>query len=113
MHFKKTLKKKGRAFQNIGNKKYLYMCPTVKSVLLLWFKSIRITMYMEEDNNSGKICDDVYIVRQFHSSHNAPLLPHPKILHKYCFQFLLGRLKNYAKFWRVNKVPYGKCWSGV
>ena len=28
-------------------------------------------------------------------------MPHPKILHKYCFQFLLGRLN------------YGKCWSGV
>ena len=25
MDFKKTLKKKGRTFQNIGNKKYIYM----------------------------------------------------------------------------------------
>ena len=25
MHFKKTLKKKGRAFQNIGNKKNIYI----------------------------------------------------------------------------------------
>ena len=38
-------------------------------------------------------------------SHNAPYLP-PKILHKHCFQLLLGRLKylgevknkGYAKF---------------
>ena len=93
--------------------KNIYIYPTVKSVLLLWFRSIRITIYEEDDNNSGKICADVYFVRQFHSSHNAPLLPHPKSLHKYCFQFLLGRLKSYAKFWRVNKVHYGICWSGV
>ena len=43
------------------------------------------------------------------------------ILHKHCFQFLLGRLaatvaypgemknKGYAKFWGSNKVHYGRC----
>ena len=43
------------------------------------------------------------------------------MLHKYCFQFLLGRLyypgetknKGYEKFWEANKVHYGKCGSGV
>ena len=30
-------------------------------------------------------------IRHFHISHNAPYLP-PKIWHKHCFQFLLGRL---------------------
>ena len=42
--------------------------------------------------------------------------PPPKVLHKHCFQFLLGyftifprELENniYAKFWGVNKVYYG------
>ena len=35
----KTLKKEGRAFRNIGNKKYIIYiyCPTVKSALLLSF----------------------------------------------------------------------------
>ena len=28
-------------------------------------------------------------IRYFHIDHNAPCLP-PKILHNYCFQFLLG-----------------------
>ena len=45
-----------------------------------------------------------------------------KILHNYCFQFLLGRLYKYpgevknkgcAKFWGANKVHYGKRGSGV
>ena len=41
-------------------------------------------------------------IRHFHISHNVPYLP-PKILHKHCFLFLLGRpgeIKNkgYAKF---------------
>ena len=31
------------------------------------------------------------IILHLHISHNAPYLP-TKILHKYCFQFLLGRL---------------------
>ena len=33
----------------------------------------------------------ILLIRHFHISHNAPYLP-PKILHKHCFQFLLGRL---------------------
>ena len=41
--------------------------------------------------------------------------PPPNVLHKHCFQFLLGftilprELENntYAKFWGVNKVYYG------
>ena len=48
---------------------------------------------------------------------------HPKILHKHCLQFLLGRLqypgemknKGYVKFWGVNMVHYacyGRCASG-
>ena len=48
-----------------------------------------------------------------------------KILHKHCFQFLLGQLqypgemknKGYAKFgggWGgANEVHYGKCGSGI
>ena len=31
------------------------------------------------------------VLRHLHVSHNAPYLP-PKILHKHCFQFLLGQL---------------------
>ena len=31
------------------------------------------------------------IIRHLHISHDAPYLP-PQILHKHCFQFLLGRL---------------------
>ena len=43
---------------------------------------------------------------------------HPKILHKHCFQFLLGvkmaqrETENnaYAKFWDDNKEHYGMLW---
>ena len=60
-----------------------------------------------------------FFVRHLLISHNAPYLPF-KILHKHCFQFLLGRLyypgelknKGYAKFWGANKVHYGRCASG-
>ena len=50
---------------------------------------------------------------------NPPLLP--KILHKHCLQFLLGRLsyqreiknKGYSKLrWMANKVYYGRCVNG-
>ena len=49
-----------------------------------------------------------------------PCLP-PNILHNLWFSFLLGitavprEIDNnaYAKFWRANKVHYGKCGSGV
>ena len=59
-------------------------------------------------------------MRHLHISHNASFLP-PKILHKHCYQFLLGRLlypgeiknKGYAKYWGANKVDYGRCASGV
>ena len=59
-------------------------------------------------------------IRHFHISHNAPYLP-AKILHNLWFSFLLGftavprEIENnaYAKFWRANKVHYGKCGSGV
>ena len=62
-------------------------------------------------------------IRYFHIDHNAPCLP-PKILHNYCFQFLLGNTvvqreiedNGYAFFWGgegrgagVNKVHYGLC----
>ena len=59
-------------------------------------------------------------IRHLHISHNTPCLP-PKILHKHCFQFLLGRLKHpgelknrgYAKFWgEANKVYCGRCANG-
>ena len=51
--------------------------------------------------------------------HNAPCLLH-KILHIYCFQFLLGITvlpseiedNGYAEFWGVNKVDYGRCENG-
>ena len=65
------------------------------------------------------------VIRHLPISHNAPCLP-PKILHKHCFQFLLGRLcypgevknKRYAKFGGggvgvANKVHYGRCATGV
>ena len=64
-------------------------------------------------------------IRYFHIDNNAPCLP-PKILHNYCFQFLLGNTvvpreieeNGYAFFWgdrggreaglvEVNKVHYG------
>ena len=58
-------------------------------------------------------------IDHFHISHNTPWLP-PKILHKYCFKFLLRRqyvpreIENnaYAKCWGANKVYYGRCESG-
>ena len=72
------------------------------------------------------IGDPFMAKRHFHLSHNAPYLL-PKILHKHCFQFLLGRLqypgetknKGYAEIWSgvggggANMVHYGKCVSGV
>ena len=39
----------------------------------------------------GLFLDPFIAKRHFHISHNAPYLL-PKILHKHCFQFLLGRL---------------------
>ena len=59
-------------------------------------------------------------IRHFHISHNVSYLL-PKILHNLCFSFLLGitavprETENnaYAKFWRANKVHYGKCGSGL
>ena len=53
-------------------------------------------------------------IRHFDTVHNALCLP-PKILHKHCFQFLLGltivlgEIENnaYAKILGVNKVHYG------
>ena len=50
----------------------------------------------------------------FQKYHNTFCCP-PKILHKHCFQFLLGltitprEIENYsyAKFWRDNKEYYG------
>ena len=59
-------------------------------------------------------------IRHLHISHNAPSLP-PQNLHNLWFSFLLGitavprEIENnaYAKFWRANKVHYGKCGSGV
>ena len=58
-------------------------------------------------------------IYHFHIDHNALCLP-PKILHKHCFQFLLGITvvpreiedNGYAKFWEVNKVHYGLCKIG-
>ena len=60
-------------------------------------------------------------IRHFHISHNAPCLP-PNILHKHCFQCLLGlpgemKNKGYAKFGGrggggANKVHYEKFESG-
>ena len=56
-----------------------------------------------------------------HLSHTAPYLP-PKILHKHCFQFLLGWLyektkvlHNFFVFFGGggNKVHYGRCASGL
>ena len=60
-------------------------------------------------------------IRYFHIDHKAPCLL-PKILHNYCFQFLLGNTvvvreiedNGYAFFFfggggGVNKVHYGLC----
>ena len=51
--------------------------------------------------------------------HNTPCFP-PKIFHKHCLRFLLGRLQypgeignnGYSKFWWANKVYYGRCANG-
>ena len=59
-------------------------------------------------------------ISHLHISHSASYLP-PKILHNFCFLFLLGitavprEIKNnaYAKFWGADKVHYEKCASGV
>ena len=56
----------------------------------------------------------------FQKYHNTLCLP-SKILHKHCFQFLMGPTmvprenKNnaYAKFWRPNKEYYGSFESGL
>ena len=69
------------------------------------------------------------IIRQLQISHNAPYLPppppppHKKICLTvfFCFSILLGitavprEIENnaYAKFWRANKVHYGRCARGV
>ena len=34
----------------------------------------------------------IHGIHHFHIAHNTLCLPPPKILHKHCFQFLLGRL---------------------
>ena len=55
-------------------------------------------------------------IHYFLIDHNAPCLP-TKILHNYCFQFLLGitvvpreiQDNGYVKFWGVNTVRYGLC----
>ena len=57
------------------------------------------------------------LIRHLHISHNAPYLP-PKILHKYCFEFLLGRLRNKKQYFMqkffflggggAKKVHYGR-----
>ena len=61
-----------------------------------------------------------WTIRRLHTSNNTPCLP-PKILHKHCFQFPLGRLKHpgelknrgYAKFGgEANKVYCGRCANG-
>jgi len=57
-------------------------------------------------------------IRYFHIPIIHVVYP-PKVLHKHCFQFLLGftivprELENNtsAKFWGVNKVYYGLCES--
>ena len=63
--------------------------------------------------------DFLFVIHHFHIDHNAPCLP-SKILHNYCFQYLLGitvvprKIKDsgYAKFWGVNKVHFGLCENG-
>ena len=47
-------------------------------------------------------------IRLLHISHNAPYLS-PKILHKHCFQFLLGRLQYPQE--RKNE-DNAICWGG-
>ena len=47
--------------------------------------------HVNSSNNAFGIYPKMLAIRHLHISHNAPYLP-PKILHKHCFQFLLGRL---------------------
>ena len=74
--------------------------------LLIWIFALK----EEEESFQASI------IHYFHIDHNALCLP-TKILHNYCFQFLLGitvipreiQDNGYAKFWCVNKVHYGLC----
>ena len=55
------------------------------------------------------------VIRHFHISRNAPYLP-PQILHNLCVPFLWVLQPSQEKLktmWRVKKVHYGKCGSGV
>ena len=47
--------------------------------------------HVNSSNNAFGTYPKMLAIRHLHISHNAPYLP-PKILHKHCFQFLLGRL---------------------
>ena len=45
------------------------------------------------DNVTTKISNQIFLaIRHLNIYHNVPYLP-PKVLHKHCFQFLLGRLQ--------------------
>ncbi len=52
-------------------------------------------------------------IGHFQNYHNTLCCP-SKILHKHCFQFLLGQQNNAcAKFWRDNKERYGIFENGL
>ena len=76
--------------------------------------------------SSGKEKESRSLVLKSSTKRENTPLPHfpclpPNILHNLWFSFLLGitavprEIDNnaYAKFWRANKVHYGKCGSGV
>ena len=73
----------------------------VGRILFSGFSNYNITMLFSADvfvSAHGKFLPTKKpqnVLRHLHVSHNAPYLPlppPPQILHKHCFQFLLGRL---------------------
>ena len=94
---------------------YIYVrLPYIASIL---FTRVR-TLELRGSENSPLI-RTLIIIHRLHIFPNAPYLT-PKILHKHCFQFFVGRLwypgemksKGYVKFWGTNNVHYGRCASG-
>ena len=71
-----------------------------------WFIGLSVSVVIGQSDYFGF----GFTIRHFHIVHNALCLPQ-NILHKHCFQFLLGReIENnaYAKFLGVHKVHYGQ-----
>ena len=65
---------------------YVCMSASLQSAFVAHRQTKRVTEHVHEEEEIA-----FRAIAHFQNSHNAPYLP-PKILHKHCFQFLLGRL---------------------